>query len=137
MSPAPMPAITALYTAVIALLLVVLAARVSLARRQLGVGIGDGGHDALARAIRVHGNAVEWVLPVLLLMLVAELNRASPLLLHVCGIALVVARLLHGAGLSRRSGVSTGRFAGTAITWVVLLVLAAWDLWAYVRTLAV
>jgi len=137
MNPAPMPAITALYAGLVALLLLVFAARVSLTRRRLGVGIGDGGHDALARAIRVHGNAVEWALPVLLLMLVAELNRAAPLLLHACGIALVVARLVHGAGLARRSGTSTGRFAGTVVTWVVLIVLAVWDVWAFVRTLAV
>ena len=137
MSPAPMPAITALYAAVIALLLLAFATRVSLTRWKLGVGIGDGGDEALARAIRVHGNAVEWTLPVLLLMLVAELNRAAPLLLHACGIALVVARLLHGAGLARRSGHSTGRSAGTVVTWVVLIVLAVWDVWAFVRTLAV
>jgi len=137
MSPAPMPAITALYAGLIALLLLVFAARVSMTRRRLGVGIGDGGHEALARAIRVHGNAVEWALPVLLLLLLAELNRASPLLLHACGIALVAARLVHGAGLARRSGVSTGRFAGTVVTWVVLLVLAAWNVWAFLRTLAV
>ena len=137
MNPAPMPAITALYAAVIALLLLAFAMRVSLTRLKLGVGIGDGGHDALARAIRVHANAVEWTLPVLLLMLVAELNRAGPLLLHACGIALVVARLVHGAGLARRSGVSQGRTAGTVVTWVVLVVLAVWDVWAFVRTLAV
>ena len=137
MSPAPMPAITALYAGLIALLLLVFAARVSSTRRRLGVGIGDGGHDALARAIRVHGNAVEWALPVLLLLLIAELNRAAPLLLHACGIALVIARLVHGLGLGRRSGLSTGRFAGTALTWLVLVVLAVWDVWAFVRTLAV
>ena len=137
MMPPPMPAITALYAAIVAALLLVFALRVSLFRRSLGVGIGDGGHDALARAIRVHANAVEWALPVLFLLLVAELNRASPLLLHAAGIALVVARVLHGFGLSRHSGVSPGRFAGIAVTWVVLIVLAAWDLWAFVRTLAV
>lgn len=136
MNPAPMPAITALYAAVMALLLLAFAARVSYARWRLGIGIGDGGHEPLARAIRVHGNTVEWALPVLLLMLVAELNRAAPLLVHACGIALVAARLVHGAGLARRAGISTGRFAGTVITWVVLIVLAAWDAWAFVRTLA-
>ena len=137
MTPPPMPAVTALYAALVALLLLVFALRVSSFRWSLGVGIGDGGHDTLARAIRVHANAVEWAVPVLFLLLVAELNRASPLLLHACGIALVVARVLHGFGLSRRSGLSPGRFAGIAITWTVLIVLALWDLWAFVRTLAV
>jgi uncharacterized membrane protein YecN with MAPEG domain len=136
MSP-PMPAITALYAALVALLLVVLALRISRFRMRLGVGIGDGGDQPLSRAIRVHANAVEWAVPVLLLLLVAELNRAAPLLLHVCGIALIVGRVLHGIALGRRSGPSPGRFAGIMITWIVLLVLAAWDLWAFVRTLSV
>ncbi len=131
-----MPAITALYAALIALLLLGFALRVSLHRRRLGVGIGDGGHGVLARAIRVHANAVEWAVPVLLLLLVAELNRAAPLLLHACGIALLVARVLHGAGLGLHEGVSSGRFLGIMLTWVVLIVLASWDLWAFVRTLA-
>jgi uncharacterized membrane protein YecN with MAPEG domain len=136
MSPAPMPAITALYAALIALLLLALALRVSALRRRFGVGLGDGGHVELHRAIRAHANTVEWALPILLLLLVAELNRAAPLLLHVGGIALVAGRVMHGAGLGRASGYSMGRFAGTGLTWLVLVLLAAWDLWAFARTLA-
>jgi len=110
--------------------------RVMLGRRRHRVGIGDGGNPALHQAVRVHANAVEWALPVLLLMLVAELNRATPVLLHVTGIALVVGRLLHAAGLSTRTGVSFGRSVGIALTWATLLVLACFDLWAFLRTLA-
>jgi uncharacterized membrane protein YecN with MAPEG domain len=135
MNPAPMPAVTALYAALIALWLLVLAARVSLGRRRFKVGLGDGGHVELQRAIRAHANAAEWALPVLLLLLIAELTRASPLLLHACGIALVVGRVLHGVGLWSSSGYSFGRFAGTGLTWLTLLVLALWDLWAFVRVI--
>src|SRR5947199_8613809 len=83
MNPAPMPAITALYAALIAILLLILGLRVMLGRRTHHVGIGDGGNATLHQAVRVHANAVEWALPVLILMLVAELNRATPVLLHV------------------------------------------------------
>ena len=83
----------------------------------------------------MHGNAVEWAVPGVLLLLVAELNRASPLLLHLCGIALVVGRVLHAVGLTRTAGVSFGRFAGSAASWTALLVLSVWSLWAFVRTL--
>jgi uncharacterized membrane protein YecN with MAPEG domain len=130
-----MPAIAALYAGLIGVLLLVLAALVSRLRRARRVSLGDGGDRDLARAIRVHGNAVEWAVPGVLLLLVAELNRGSPLLLHLCGIALVVGRVLHAVGLMRTAGVSFGRFAGSAASWTAVLVLSLWCLWAFARTL--
>jgi uncharacterized membrane protein YecN with MAPEG domain len=81
----------------------------------------------------VHGNAVEWAIPAILLLLVAELNRAPPPFVHGCGIAIVIGRLLHAFGLSRSAGVSFGRFAGSALSWGALAVLALWCVWAFVR----
>jgi uncharacterized membrane protein YecN with MAPEG domain len=78
--------VTALYAGLCALLLLVLAAQISRHRMTLKVGLGDGGHPPLMRAVRVHGNAVEWMLPMLLLLLIAELNHASQWFLHACGI---------------------------------------------------
>jgi len=133
MNPAPMPLISALYTGVFALLLIVLALLVSRRRLRTRIGLGVGGDAQLERSIRVHANAVEWGLPVLLLLLVAEENRASPLLLHVCGIAFILARVMHAAGLSRSSGHSVGRFAGIGLTWLVLIMLAVWNVVAFLR----
>ena len=101
-----MPYVTAIYAAVLGLLLLALAARVTLRRRGARVGLGTGGDSTLERAIRVHGNFTENV----------------PL-------ALVVGRLLHALGLSRQSGTSFGRFWGTLLTWLAILVLAVVDLW--------
>ena len=137
MNPAPMPAVTALYAGLLALLLIVLGLRVVRLRRRFRVGLGDGGEGVLQQAVRVHGNAVEWCVPVLLLLLVAELNRASPLLLHAAGVALLVGRLLHAAGLSRRTGASLGRVAGMLVTIAAMAVLAVFDLTAFLRTLLV
>ena len=133
MNPAPMPLISALYTGIYALLLVALAVMVSRRRLRTRIGLGAGGDAQLERAIRVHANAVEWGLPLLLLLLIAEENRAPPLLLHVCGIVFILARVVHAAGLSRASGHSTGRSAGITLTWVVLTVLAVWDILAFLR----
>jgi len=133
MNPAPMPAIAALYGGLVGLLLLVVAAVVSRHRRALHVGLGDGGDPRLARAIRVHGNAVEWAVPAILLLLIAELTRASPLLLHACGIALIAGRVLHAIGLSRTSGASAGRLVGTALSWLALATLALWNVWAFAR----
>lgn len=133
MSPPPLPAITAFYGGLIALLLLVLAARVSLLRRRFKVGLGDGGEKVLQRAIRAHGNTVEWALPAILLLLIAELNRAPSLLLHLCGLAVLVGRLLHAFGLSGSGGYSFGRFAGSGLSWGALAVLAIWNVWAFLR----
>ena len=51
------------------------------------------------------------------------------------GAALIVGRILHALGLSAKSGYSFGRFAGTGLSGIVLGVLAAWNLWAFARTL--
>jgi uncharacterized membrane protein YecN with MAPEG domain len=133
MNPAPMPAISALYIALTAVLLVFLALRVSLLRRRHAVGIGDGGNSKLALAIRVHANLAEWGWPVLLLLLVAELNRAPAVLVHAAGIAFIVARLLHAVGLGASPGPSFGRMVGIILTWAVLFTLAAWNIWAFLR----
>ena len=48
---------------------------------------------------------------------------------------LVVGRVLHAIGLTRTAGVSFGRFVGSAASWMALLVLSLWSLWAFARTL--
>ncbi|HEX5865358.1 MAG TPA: MAPEG family protein [Casimicrobiaceae bacterium] len=126
--------LTALYAGVLGLLLLALAARVSLLRSKLRVGMGHGNDPHLARAIRVHGNAIEWILLMLLLFLVAELDGANRIFLHACGVTFVGARIAHAAGLSRTSKESSGRFWGTAATWLVIAVLAVWDIAAFART---
>ena len=125
--------VTALYGALLALLLLVLAGRVSLARSRLGIGMGHGNDAGLARAIRAHGNAVEWTLPMLVLMLVSEIDGASRLFLHTCGVVFVIARVAHAASVSRTSKGSSARFWGMAGTWLVIAALAVWDLIAFLR----
>jgi uncharacterized protein len=128
----PVP-ITALYTGVLALLMLALALRIIRLRWKLRVGIGDGGDKAMSRAIRVHGNATEYVPIALLLLLVAELNHAGPTLLHVCGVVLVVARVFHAVGLGRSVGASWERMAGTVGTVGVIVTLAVVDIAACFR----
>ncbi|MGD8573855.1 MAG: MAPEG family protein, partial [Gammaproteobacteria bacterium] len=113
----PTTPITALYAGLLALLILGLAARVSLGRERHRVGLGDGGHRSLERRIRTHANAVENLPLALVLMLVAELNGATALWLHGAGIGLIAGRLLHAWGLSRSSGQTFGRFVGTSLTW--------------------
>ncbi|NUS37692.1 MAG: hypothetical protein HOQ02_01515 [Lysobacter sp.] len=124
-----MPTITLLFTALHGLLLLVLLGRVSRLRHGRRVGFGDGGDPELARAIRVHGNFAEHVPFALLLLGLLELCGLPPAWLWTFGGALLLARLLHAAGLLRSSGASFGRFYGTALTRLVLLAMAISGLW--------
>ena len=128
----PVP-ITAFYAGLLALLMLALAIRVIRLRWKLRVGLGDGGDKAMSRAIRVHGNAAEHVPIALILMLCAELGHASAMLLHGCGIVLVVSRVLHAMGLGRSAGASWGRMAGTIGTVGVVVALATVDIAAFLR----
>ena len=121
MNPAP---VTALYTALLALWVVVLILRVVLKRWRYRVGEGAGEHRDLAKAIRVHANATETLPIALLLMYGYELGGGKPALLHLCGILLIIGRLGHAQGLSRTFGISIGRFGGTTTVIAVVLLLA-------------
>ena len=125
--------LTGLYAGLLVMLLLVLAGRVTLLRSKLHIGTGHGNDPELARAIRVHGNAVEWILPMLVVFLVAELDGASRMFLHVCGVTFFVSRIAHAVALSQTTKESRGRFWGMAGTWIVIVVLSLWDIWAITR----
>lgn len=112
----------ALYAALNATIILILALLVSRARRSAQVGIGDGGHPGLLRATRAHGNAVEYVPLVLVLLLTLASLKAPIILIHVIGGLLTFGRILHAIGLSRSSAVSIGRAAGILLTWTALLI---------------
>src|SRR3569833_744418 len=123
--------ITGLYAALMALLIVFLAVRVVLFRRSAKVGLGDGNNPDLLKCIRVHANAVEYVPLYLLLLLVLELNQTLPMLIHLFGIVLVVARLFHAWGVSRHSGITTGRAIGAGLTVLGMVLMAVLLLWQF------
>jgi uncharacterized membrane protein YecN with MAPEG domain len=121
--------ITGLYAAILALMVVILAIRVTLRRRAVKVGIGNGGDAVLAQRIRVHANAAEYVPLALILLLILELNQTQPLLLHVFGCVLILGRLLHAFGLSSSPGLTPGRAYGMLLTWLVMAAMALLLLW--------
>jgi uncharacterized membrane protein YecN with MAPEG domain len=120
--------ITGIYAALSALLLLALSYRIVRLRWKYQVGIGSGGADELERAIRVHGNFIEYVPLALLLLALVESQGAAPWFLHATGLVLIVARLLHAQGLSQSPGRTPGRFIGTSLTWLLLLLLAGANL---------
>jgi uncharacterized membrane protein YecN with MAPEG domain len=114
--------VTALYAGLNGLILLVLAIRVARQRGIAKVGIGTGGDAALERASRIHGNAVENVPIVLILLGLAEACGSGLVLLHGMGIALTLGRLLHAWGLTRSPNESVARAAGMILTWFALAV---------------
>lgn len=124
--------VTALYAGILGLLLVALSLRVVIvARVGAQIPYGDGGENELTPVIRSHGNFIEYVPMALLLIGFVEFTGTSNTLIHGLGIALVIARVLHAAGLKANQGPTFGRVAGAAITWLVIAIAAVLSLLQY------
>ncbi len=121
--------ITGIYAALAALLVIFLSGRVILRRRSTRIGIGDGGDHELAKRIRVHANAVEYLSIGLILLLLVEMNQTQPMIVHIFGIVLLVGRAMHAFGMSRSSSASPGRIYGMLLTLLVMLAMALLLLW--------
>jgi uncharacterized membrane protein YecN with MAPEG domain len=110
-----------------AILHIWLAARVSRLRRLFKIGVGDGGNEALLRRIRAHGNYIENMPIVLILIGLLELAGGDKRILWGVGIAFILARIVHAFGMDGPSRVRL-RIAGMATSALVLLGLAIWAL---------
>ncbi|WP_394000899.1 MAPEG family protein [Luteimonas sp. WGS1318] len=126
------PRISLLIASLHVVLYLVLALRVVLHRNVHKIGVGTGGDAVLRRKVRVHGNFGEYVPLALLMLALLELAAVSTAWLWTFGIALLIARVLHAAGLGASSGYSVGRFAGTLLTFITLLAMAALGIWRFV-----
>lgn len=118
-----------LYAGLFGLLMILLKGNVGRVRTSEKVGFGDGNNEALQRALRVQGNAVEDVPVVLVGLLALGLMNAPVLLIHGLGATFLVARILHAVGLGGSSGGSPGRMFGTLLTLIVMLITAGACIW--------
>jgi hypothetical protein len=118
----PMQA-AALWIGLNAILLTFLSVRVGQARTRLKINLGDGGNPEMVKAIRTHGNYVEYA-PAALIGLVAAASLGAHVgIVHALGAAFLFARLSHLLGLGM--GVwPMGRFVGTLVTMLTLLATA-------------
>lgn len=113
--------VTTVYAALLSLLLILLSDLVSRRRRKSRVSLGHGGDPTLERTMRAQGNFAEYVPLGLILLLLMEVQGPPPWVLHVFGLMLLVGRLLHAYGMIRPDGPISGRYWGTALTWLMLL----------------
>lgn len=131
---APIAAVV-LYLGLFAVLMTALKLNVGRVRMSQKVSFGDGNNEAVQRAIRVQGNAVEDVPVVLLGLIGLGLLNAPVLLIHGLGASFLAARLLHAFGLGATSGSSFGRMAGTMISLLALIITGGACIWFAVAAL--
>ena len=117
MSTFPIP-ITAVFTGILALMLVGISVRVTVLRARKKISFSDGGDKELAAAIRVQGNFIEYVPMALALMGLVEAMGARHWIVYLAGVVLVLARITHAYGLY--GGVFGARVVGTSTTWALL-----------------
>lgn len=116
-------AVTPLYALPLAAIFLVLWFNVTRTRAALNISIGDGGNDSLHERIRCHGNFVEWVPMLLILMIVAELVGAGAFWLHLAGGLTVLGRVAHPFGLKARQATHVMRIVGNSTNIAALLIL--------------
>jgi uncharacterized protein len=118
--------ITTLYALPLAVIFLALWMNVTSTRSKLSQSIGDGGNVDLHERIRKHGNFVEWVPMVMMLLLLAEARGTGQMWLHAAGALLVIGRVLHPFGLKANNPLHPLRIAGNmgAILATVILFVA-------------
>ncbi|MDR3507597.1 MAG: MAPEG family protein [Caulobacteraceae bacterium] len=114
----------ALWVALHLLLLLVLSMRVVRQRAKHKVMFGDEGAPSLTRAVRVFGNAAEYVPAGLAALVLMALVQASPLVIHVMGGGLLAGRIAHAVGLTVTDTPNPARAGGVIITWLAYIYAA-------------
>ncbi|MFA5941451.1 MAG: MAPEG family protein [Sinimarinibacterium sp.] len=126
--------VTPFYAGILAIWFLALSIRV-VQQRGHGVSLGHGEDAVLLRRIRGHGNFAEYVPLILAMMAMLELGGLQGWALHAIGATLLAARILHGVALSYSEKWKFGRFYGTLLTFILLLVVGVLCLWQSLRAL--
>jgi uncharacterized protein len=115
--------VTSLYAIPLAVIYFILLMQVIMARSSLAVSIGDAGNQDLHERIRRHGNFVEWVPFILILLLLAEARGTGAIWLHAAGALLTIGRILHPFGLKAAVPTHPLRIAGNSGAMLATIIL--------------
>ena len=115
----------AVYAGLLALLYLVLSVRLVRARVAHRTTRSATTQAALERAEAAATDFAGSVPLALLVLVLCDLMAVSPYVVHVLGLLLLAARLVHAIDVSRRGPASTGSFAGITLTWLMILGAAA------------
>ena len=129
--------VTSIVAAVLTMVFIKLSFNVIRLRRKNKVSLGSGCHDDLERAVRTHGNFVEYVPFGIILIACLELNAAPWWLLAGGGITLIIGRLVHAIGMNAPPTDFRMRVLGMKVTFFALVTLAflnvGWSVYYLVR----
>jgi uncharacterized membrane protein YecN with MAPEG domain len=112
------------FVALLLLFVTGLALNTSRNRLRTRVTFGDGGDESLRRASRAHGNAIEHVTVIAILLVLLEVQGVGKAWIVALGSAALAARALHAAafiGKIRRIG-----RVGVVLTYSLELLLGVW-----------
>lgn len=119
-----MPTVTLVCGGALALLMTLLGLNVSRVRMQHKIFVDPAlPPKRLYAAVRAHGNFIEWVPLLVLMMLLLELAGGAKSSLWAAGGVLFTARVIHAVGLLTRLPVAA---LGAAGTWAVGFWLGGW-----------
>ncbi|MDH3239833.1 MAG: MAPEG family protein [Alphaproteobacteria bacterium] len=124
----PMPALTAFYGGLLALLFLGLSLNVIRRRYHYRVAFGSDGPVPLQRAIRGQANFAEYVPLALLLLLCLELLGGPAWALHAVGLCLLAGRLAHGICFACLESAAPLRVGGMLLTFAALITAAIGNL---------
>lgn len=116
---------TAIYAAILALMMLGLSYYVTVLRASTGISINDGGNSALSERIRRHGNFIEVVPLAVIVLALAEANGMGTAFVHASGAVLVLARIIHPLGISHDKAATFPRIAGGLGTTIAILIPVA------------
>lgn len=122
--------VSAVFAAILGVLLVVLALQVSRFRLRYKKGMGCNDDPAFEAAIRAHANLAEYGPLGLIMLAIAELNGVASGMIYWVGLAFVLGRILHAFGMINGQGrPHKARMLGVLLTWLSILVIAGLLLW--------
>lgn len=120
--------VTAIIASVLTIVLIKLSFAVIGLRRKNKIGLGNGGHEDLERAIRAQGNFAEYVPFGIILIACLELNGAPWWLVTIPGITLIIGRLIHAKGMNVPPPDFSKRVLGMKFTLSTLIALVVLNL---------
>lgn len=122
-------ATTALYAALLGLMMIVLRMIVTVMRAKTGISIHHGDNIHLAERIRWHGNFIENVPMALLLMALVEAQDVPAWLLNASGGLLLVSRVMHPFGLRHDRAATPLRIVSGIGTTAAMLLCIGYVAW--------
>ncbi len=127
--------ITALYAALLMVIMAFLGFKIGSLRGSTGISILHGDNMEVAVAMRRHGNFAENIPMALVLLAIVEANGGGAIFLHVIGVILVLSRIAHPIGLQHDTIAHPLRAIGAGGTILSMIVLAGMALWQAIGAL--